>query len=219
LADGWRVHSLHAYFLRPSMGEVPLVATVSEVRVGRTISTHRLELAQNGKQTFTAMYSVCRDTLDEPTYTYDLPPQAPLAPRTTAGMAHHIEEDGLWDTYWADATEPRADGTRVSTSRQWLRVAHPLPDDPALHAAFVGFVSDWTGIGGRPLHLLDDTRGMVSLDHAVWFHRPTRIDHWHWFDVQSTVNALGRGLTRGVLRTESGDTVMTMTQEMRLTVV
>jgi hypothetical protein len=32
-----------------------------------------------------------------------------------------------------------------------------LPDDEHLHAALLGFATDWTGIGGRPLHLDGDT--------------------------------------------------------------
>ena len=66
------------------------------------------------------------------------------------------------------------DGTRESTHRMWFRVPTRLPDDGHLHTALLGFATDWTGIGGRPLHLEGDITGMVSLDHAAWFHRPAR---------------------------------------------
>ena len=91
-----------------------------------------------------------------------------------------------------------------------------LDDDPHLHAALLGYATDWTGIGGRPLHLEGDTTGMVSLDHAAWFHRPARADEWLLQDVQSLVNAGGRGTLRGVIRSTDGQIVASMAQEMLL---
>jgi acyl-CoA thioesterase-2 len=88
-----------------------------------------------------------------------------------------------------------------------------------LHAALLGFATDWTGTGGRPLHLEGDITGMVSLDHAAWFHRPARADEWLYYDVHSLVNAGGRGLLRGEMRDEEGRVVVSVAQEMRLTPV
>jgi len=88
--------------------------------------------------------------------------------------------------------------------------------DPHLHAALLGYATDWTGIGGRPLHLDGDTTGMISLDHAAWFHRPARADEWLLQDVQSLVNAGGRGTLRGVIRDIDGRVVASMAQEMLL---
>ena len=45
---------------------------------------------------------------------------------------------------------------------------------------------------------------MISLDHAAWFHRPARADEWLLQDVQSLVNAGGRGTLRGVIRDTAG---------------
>ena len=98
-------------------------------------------------------------------------------------------------------------------------MAAPLPDDPALHSALLAYASDWTGLGGRPIHLEGDTGGMISLDHAAWFHRPTRADEWLFYDVHSTVNAGGRGHLRGTMRNTSGEIVLSMAQEMLLAVV
>jgi acyl-CoA thioesterase II len=75
---------------------------------------------------------------------------------------------------------------------------------------------DWTGVGGRPHDLENDTTGMISLDHAAWFHRPARVDEWLLQDVQSLVNAGGRGTLRGVIRNTRGEIVASMAQEMLL---
>ncbi len=111
---------------------------------------------------------------------------------------------------------PRSDDTREATHRHWFRIPRDLGDDPHLHTALLGYATDWTGIGGRPLHLEGDTTGMISLDHAAWFHRPARADEWLLQDVQSLVNAGGRGTLRGVIRDTSGRIVASMAQEMLL---
>ena len=101
-------------------------------------------------------------------------------------------------------TPPAADGTRESTHRMWFRIPSQLPDDEHLHTALLG--SRPTGpasAAGRCTSRATRT-GMVSLDHAAWFHRPARADDWLFYDVQSLVNAGGRGLLRGVMRDTDG---------------
>ena len=54
---------------------------------------------------------------------------------------------------------------------------------------------------------------MASLDHAMWFHRPFRADEWLLY-VQDTPSASdARGLARGLIYTEHGDLVVSVTQE------
>jgi acyl-CoA thioesterase-2 len=154
--------------------------------------------------------------IDADVYVYDLPGAAEVPPPE----AFESEPGpGPWVAGWVGPTPPRADGTRESTHRMWFRIPAALPDDPHLHAALLGFATDWTGIGGRPLHLDGDIQGMVSVDHAAWFHRPARADEWLFYDVHSLVNAGGRGLLRGVMRDRGGQVVASVAQEMRLTPV
>lgn len=125
-------------------------------------------------------------------------------------------EIGPWDVRWVGPSVPRSDGTREATHRHWFRLPRRLPDDQHLHTALMGYATDWTGIGGRPLRLEGDTTGMISLDHAAWFHRPARVDQWLLQDVQSLVNAGGRGTLRGVIRDQAGRIVASLAQEMLL---
>ena len=133
-------------------------------------------------------------------------------PRTSTAS----DELGPWDVRWLGPSPLRPNGTREATHRHWFRLPRALGDDPHLHTALLGYATDWTGIGGRPLHLEGDTTGMISLDHAAWFHRPARADEWLLQDVQSLVNAGGRGTLRGVIRTTNGQIVASMAQEMLL---
>jgi acyl-CoA thioesterase-2 len=54
---------------------------------------------------------------------------------------------------------------------------------------------------------------MASLDHAMWFHRPVRVDEWLLFALDSPAAAGGRGLARGYVFTEHGKLVATLAQE------
>jgi acyl-CoA thioesterase-2 len=213
--DGRRLHSLHAYFLRPVLSSVPVVYEVRPVRDGRAFSSRHLVATQGGKPVLDAL---CSFTADTDGYVYDLG-----APGGTPGRDDAAAElgtgPGPWTAHYIGPSEPRDDGTYESTDRKWFRIPMSLPDDPNLHAALLAFASDWTGMGGRP-HLLDSEigiEGMVSLDHALWFHRPARADDWLYYDVESLVNAGGRGLLRGVMRDEQGSVVLSIAQEMKLT--
>jgi acyl-CoA thioesterase II len=209
--EGRRVHSMHAYFLRPVLAAHPISYVVRPIRDGRSFTSRHVDASQNGKA---VLEMSCSFTADTDGYVYDLPGgrdvPAPDAMTTEQGP-------GPWVAGDVGPTPPAEDGTRDSTHRMWFRIPSQLPDDEHLHTALLAFATDWTGIGGRPLHLEGDTTGMVSLDHAAWFHRPARADAWLFYDVQSLVNAGGRGLLRGVMRDTEGNVVASVAQEMRLT--
>jgi acyl-CoA thioesterase-2 len=209
--DARRVHSLHAYFLRPVAAAKPVRYLVRPIKEGRSFTSRHLEASQDGKAVLDLTCSFATDTDG---YEYDLPDRRPVP--APADLAEE-PGPGPWVATFVGPTPAAPDGTRESTHRIWFRVPTPLPDDPHLHTALLGFATDWTGIGGRPLHLEGDTTGMVSLDHAAWFHRPARADEWLFFDVHSLVNAGGRGLLRGTMRDTDGHVVASVAQEMRLT--
>jgi acyl-CoA thioesterase-2 len=205
-----RLHSLHAYFLRPVRAGIPIDYDVADLRAGRSFTTRRVTGYQDGKPVLEMSASLTADTDG---YVYDLPVPEPVP------APDELEAEpgpGPWIAAYLGPTPPAEDDTRQSTHRMWFRVPARLPDDVHLHAALLGFATDWTGVGGRPLHLEGDTEGMISLDHAAWFHRPARADQWLFYDVQSLVNAGGRGLLRGVMRDTQGRVVASVSQEMRL---
>jgi acyl-CoA thioesterase-2 len=209
--DGRRLHSLHAYFLRPVVSSYPISYDVQPIRDGRTFNTRRVKAAQNDKA---VLDMSCSFTADSHGYVYDLPARSAALPPDSVALE---AGPGPWVAAYLGPTPPADDGTRESTHRMWFRVPAELPDDEHIHTALLGFATDWTGIGGLPLHLEGDTQGMVSLDHAAWFHRPARADDWLFYDVHSLVNAGGRGLLRGDIRDRDGRVVISVAQEMRLT--
>ena len=212
--EGRRLHSLHAYFLRPVIAGTPIAYELRPVRDGRSFSSRHVAASQRGKPT---LEMSCSFTADTDGYVYDLPNRDTKVPPpdelpVTAGP-------GPWIASILGPTPATPDGTRESTHRMWFRIPTDLPDDVHLHTALLGFATDWTETGGRPLHLAGDMNGIVSLDHAAWFHRPARADDWLFYDVQSLVNAGGRGLLRGAMRDPAGRVVVSVAQELRLTPV
>ncbi|HZT64581.1 MAG TPA: acyl-CoA thioesterase domain-containing protein [Acidimicrobiales bacterium] len=213
--EGSRLHSIHAHFLRPVRGAAEIAFQTETVKAGRTFALHRVTAAQDDKP---SIVMTCSFTSDTDGYVYDVsgipegvPPPADLPEPDEVG-----EPVGAWDVRWLGPSPLRPDGTREATHRHWFRIPRRLEDDPHLHTALLGYATDWTGIGGRPLHLEGDTTGMISLDHAAWLHRPARADDWLLQDVQCLVNAGGRGTLRGVIRDRHGRIVASMAQEMLL---
>jgi acyl-CoA thioesterase-2 len=211
---GTRLHSLHAHFLRPVQGGQPIAFRTDVVKAGRAFNLHRVTGSQDEK---TAIVMTCSFTTDTDGYVYDLSgiPDGVAFPDELP-EADDPENPGPWDARWLGPSPVRPDGTREATHRHWFRLPRALDDDVHLHTALLGYATDWTGVGGRPLDLEGDTTGMISLDHAAWFHRSTRADEWHLQDVQSLVNAGGRGTLRGVIRNRQGLVVASMAQEMLL---
>ena len=54
---------------------------------------------------------------------------------------------------------------------------------------------------------------VASLDHALWFHRPSRTDEWLLYAQDSPSSQGGRGLTRGQIFRSDGTLVASVAQE------
>jgi acyl-CoA thioesterase-2 len=106
---------------------------------------------------------------------------------------------------------------RPAIAQTWLRMAAPLPDDPAIHRELLAYASDHglLSVGLRPhgLSYLSGRARMASLDHAMWFHRDFRFDDWLLYCIDSP-NANGaRLLCRGSFYTRDGVLVASTAQE------
>jgi acyl-CoA thioesterase II len=97
----------------------------------------------------------------------------------------------------------------------WIRTRGPLPDDRALHACVLTYISDMGVVGAirAALGRLDHHGMGASLDHSVWFHRQARADEWLLFDVESRSNAGARGLGVGSLHMADGTHAVSIAQE------
>ena len=109
-------------------------------------------------------------------------------------------------------------------AQTWVRADDSVGDDPAHQACALAFATDTgTVTAVRALHPRDGGDGWsddafmgASLDHAVWFHRPVRIDRWALIDVKSESLTGVRGLTIGRVFDDDGRHVATVAQEALL---
>ena len=207
--EGLDVHSLHGYFLRPSSPGSTSTHRVERVRDGRSFTTREVATEVEGRTTFRMTCSFhAAEAGDE--YQLPMPPDV-----TPPEQSDGIEILFPFDIRELGATARRADGTYESTRRCWFRTRERLPDDPALHACILAYLSDMTGAAFRPLSL--GTWGShtdASLDHALWFHRPRRADEWNLFDLQALVNAGGRATVRSTMYGDDGVLYQSMAQEL-----
>src|SRR2546426_2313763 len=74
--DGRRMHSLHAYFLKPVIGGKPIAYRVHTLREGRRLSSRLLEARQDGQ---IVLSMTCSFTADTDGYEYQ-PSRPPIAP-------------------------------------------------------------------------------------------------------------------------------------------
>src|SRR5690606_37238695 len=99
----------------------------------------------------------------------------------------------------------------------WFRVNSQLPDNYSYHTHLLAYASDMTLLQTclRPhgQSLFDPRLQIASLDHAMWFHRPFRMDQWLLYAQDSPSSSGGRGFNRGNIFTQDGELVVSVAQE------
>jgi acyl-CoA thioesterase-2 len=224
--EGRTPHSLHAYFLRPGDPMVPILYQVDRIRDGRSFTTRRVVAIQHGRPIFnlSASFQVDEEGFDHQfPITQDVPPAEDL-PDFHTRWEPWAERLGEWfhrpraiDTRYVDWTPPDRTSPLPPHQRVWLRADGKLPDDPLLHTCVLTYASDMTLLDTALLPHGGNSAGdavmMASLDHAMWFHRPFRADHWLLYDQDTPSATGGRGLARGLIYSEAGELVCSVVQE------
>ncbi|RIL06305.1 MAG: acyl-CoA thioesterase II [Proteobacteria bacterium] len=223
-------HSLHGYFLRPGDPAVPVVFTVDRIRDGKSFVTRHVVARQRGKAIFNMSVS-----FQEPErgYEHQMPmPDAPdpeSLPTRAELVKRHFDAIPESDRQWVAQPRPvDVRHVRLPTffggaagpgpTLVWMRVPRPLSGaDAALHQRLLAYMSDLTLLDNIVLpHGRNGRLGPVmvaSLDHAVWFHRPPRVDHWLLYVQDSPTAAGARGFARGTLFAQDGTLVASVAQE------
>lgn len=220
-------HSLHAYFILAGDPSVPIDYAVERIRDGRSFTTRRCVASQLGRTIFSleASYQT-RETGFE--HAADMP-QTP-DPESLEPINALIERfRGFLPTpaeNWmkrACALDMRivAPETLMAPNRLgqliWFRVQGPLPDNEALHAAMLAYLSDMTLLNtalmvhGR--NIFDPQIKVASLDHALWLHHAPRVDEWLLYVQESPAASNARGLTFGRIFTRGGNMLASVAQE------
>jgi acyl-CoA thioesterase-2 len=208
------VHSLHGYFLRPGRPQQPILLLVDRLRTGRGFSTRHVNAVQDGETIF-SMSASFHSGDDGPEHQET----APVVPRPEE-LSQVDPLGGAFADEWPnwDAVRvPEPDDERVARRpRQlfWVRYRHRLPDDPAVHVGALTYLSDLFLIGtSTQAHAAEPDLRFATLDHALWFLRPFRVDEWLLYDQVSPSAGDGRTYNQGRITDLRGRLVATVVQE------
>ena len=99
--------------------------------------------------------------------------------------------------------------------RAWIRPRRRLPDEPALHAAALAYVSDYISHGATMRRTAPrfDWGQFASLDHGLWIHGPAHFRDWLLVESSTERARHGRSLTHRTISTRSGECIASMAQE------
>ena len=227
--DGRRPHSLHAYFLRPGDFHHPVIYQVERSRDGRSYSNRRVVAIQHGRPILNLAASF---HTDEPAWDHqaempEVPGPEGLKNSSELGReaAEHAPEKMRRLLMHSPPFEFRPveppkflhPAARPPRKHVWMKAWEALPDDEALHRHLLTYVSDYELLGTATFpHELDFRSRrvqMASLDHALWFHRPCRVDDWLLYACDSPTSFGGRGYSRGQIFTRDGVLVASVAQE------
>jgi acyl-CoA thioesterase II len=223
-------HSLHAYFVQAGVADQAVEVSVERVRTGRSMATRRSTVSQGDRTLLVALASF-HDNPDEPELV-EVPPAAP-APHELPRLQDWLDDlpPGLegHGRAWVDHPPPLdlrigeaptfLGGTPTDGARaHWMRLPRDVGDDALLHTVLLAYATDYLlldmAFRSYPGEMPPGGFAAVSVDHALWFHRPVHFDRWH-LHTQETVALSGhRGLVRGAVHDEDGRRVATVMQEV-----
>ena len=220
-------HSMHAYFLRPGNPAKQIVYEVDPIRDGRSFTTRRVVAKQDGVAIFNTTVSF--QTQEQGlSHQFERPQVTP---------PEELESDHV---YWTRVAQENPGGVqppkvqpieRKPVKRRdyrapqpqepeqhiWFRALGDLGDDPRRHQTVLAFMSDFSLLGSallpHPYTGMSKNMQVASLDHALWFHRPLRVDDYLLYSMDSPSAAAGRGFSRGSFYTREGELVASTAQE------
>lgn len=223
------VHSVHGYFLRPGDAQLPIVYQVESPRDGGSFTTRTVSAIQKGRAIFILMASFHGDEMG---VSHQTPMPEVAGPE---GLKNELERALEYQHLLPEAVRNsmlnpkpieirrvnRYNPLKPEPSRPqqyiWFRADGPLPEDDHLHRYLFAYASDFNLLSTAALphgiSSLSPTIQMASLDHAVWFHRPLRMNDWLLYAMDSPSASGARGFSRGLVYNRAGELVASVAQE------
>ena len=237
-----RLHSMHSYFMRPVDIGAQVRYEVERLRDGRGYSTRQVRAFQGGKPVYVALASFhvpeaggayAADAPRAVSTPESLPSSAAYLEALEPGTVEAGTMTADSRAYWSGGRSfdmrhvpgpvyVRVEGERVPHQGVWVKPFDALRpvaglDDGQLAQAALAYACDYTILEPvlRVLGLAWADPGLVtaSLDHAMWFHRPCRMDDWLLYAQEAVAAGSGRGLGLGRFFTRDGEHVATVAQE------
>ncbi|HEY8615261.1 acyl-CoA thioesterase II [Phenylobacterium sp.] len=224
-------HSLHCYFIRPGDPTIPIVFEVDRSRDGGSFTTRRVIAVQHGQQIFNlaASFQNVEEGFEHQADMPDAP--APEEVEDDQAMRRRLAgEIPAADMDWIDRHQPIEMRTvngrfdvakpepREPSQQVWFRAKDKIVGGEPMQQVILAYASDMSLLGTsvRPHGVSWRTPGFqsASLDHAMWFHRPTDFNEWHLYVQESPSASGGRGFNLGyIYRASDGALVASCAQE------
>lgn len=205
-----RVHSLHAYFLRPGDAAERVVFRVDRPHDGRTFTRRRVTAVQHGRHILNLEASFTADP--EAATHHRRPPEGTPAARDCVTTPFTVAVGGV-QPWKAVELRPAGGGGQGLAQDVWFRLRGQHRHDGVSQAALLTYLSDLTLAAAVKRTNPDITR-LTSLDHVMWFHDEVRFDDWLLYAKDCAALGARRGLTQGNVFSRAGTLMATVAQEV-----
>ena len=221
-------HSLHAYFLRPGDPRIPILYDVDRARDGKSFTARRVVAIQHGVQIFNlaASFQSVESGFEHQFEMPKVPPPEELedaaavllqrAEQYPERLREWIARPRPFETRPVILDGPGDRAPRAPFDNIWFRPVGQVPDDIRQRQILLAYLSDTTLLGTS---LVAHGKGffsaiqMASIDHAMWFHRDTKLDDWLLYSQDSPSASGARGFARGLIFTRDGTLIASVAQE------
>ena len=217
--DGRRIHSAHAYFLTRGDVNAPIIYEVDRSLDGGTFSSRRVVAIQHGQQIFHLSASFQRHEEGlEYHRSWMLPKDALDEAVERALPSDHPFQGEFFDIHFI----PREQSSEPDTVQFWVKSKQALPDTFQCHHSALAYFSDMGLLYSTLVPHFGDLKGLAnsgkdivvaSLDHAIWYHRPFRVDDWLFYTCKAQSTSNSRGLGFGRIYSKDGTLVASTSQE------
>ncbi len=223
-------HSMHAYFILPGKCDKPIIYEVDTIRDGGSFTTRRVVAKQNGRAIFNmaASFQLQQSGLE---HQMDMPKvQSPESTKSVGERLKPIKFLAPKIYKKLIGIDPNAFEFRPVTNpyaipprnldpylQVWFKAINDVEASLPLQHQLLACASDFGLL--RTAALPHQTKIMMkkmvfaSIDHAMWFHKPFKIDEWMLFETDSPSASNSRGFTRGSIFDREGVLIASVVQE------
>lgn len=224
-------HPLHAYFLFGGDVNAPIIYEVDRIREGKSFVSRQVRAIQHGRTIFMCMVSFAAPEeglnyqISEPEYPApeQLKNEAELVQSIVEFIPKNVRASFTRDRHVeirpVNPSNPFQPQPEAPSYAHYIRTHSPIAaeqDEIALHQAIAAFYSDFTlmttALRPHGLSYLSPSLQCASIDHAMYFHKPFRVDDWMLYDMEATISNSSRGLNFGRMW-QNGELVCSTTQE------
>lgn len=222
-------HALHLFYQRAGLIDRPLDFAVERDTDGRSFAQRRVAVTQDGVPVAHAMASfqvaedgaVHQEAMPAVAGPEGLEPLPEILARALDDVpARHRP---FWcrrqQFEWRPVEHfPIRNATPRPAQRHFWMRANATVDAPLqVHQRLLAYASDThimqTGLRPLGISWTDDHLQTSSLDHAIWFHNPFRVDEWLLYALDSPVASGARVMGTGKVFRQDGTLVATVAQQ------